>query len=438
MLMIIKAEGDKHMNKLGKTGSTVVFFICVALIGLFAYIGAFGLNVGDYRIFSFGEKINKGLDLQGGASVLEEIQPKSGQKITNDLLEQTKQLISMRVNKLGVSETSVTIEGGKRIRIDMPGKFDTKDIIDSIGKTGTLTFKDPSGNVILTGSDVKKATGYLDQNGQPTIGLTLNASGKKKFADATQKFYGQQIAIYMDNDMLTNPRVDAVITDGSAVITGSKDLQEAQYQASIINAGALPVPVKVVTISIVGPTIGSKGIDLSLLAGKVGIGLVLLFMLLYYRVPGLIADIALVFYVVILLFAFDISGVTLTLPGIAGFLLTVGMAVDANVLIFERMKEELKSGKSIRSSIDSGFHRAMSSVVDSNLTTIIAGIVLYILGTGSIKGFAFTLVVGVILSMLTAVIVSKHLIALAGNMGWFAKPWTIGTFGVHDMRRGVK
>lgn len=164
----------------------------------------------------------------------------------------------------------------------------------------------------------------MDQNGQPTIGLTLNASGKKKFADATQKFYGQQIAIYMDNDMLTNPRVDAVITDGSAVITGSKDLREAQYQASIINAGALPVPVKVVTISIVGPTIGSKGIDLSLLAGKVGIGLVLLFMLLYYRVPGLIADIALVFYVVILLFAFDISGVTLTLPGIASsFLLSV-------------------------------------------------------------------------------------------------------------------
>ena len=436
--MRLIAEGDKHMNKLGKVGSTIVFIICVALIGLFAYIGAYGLNVGDYRVFSFGEKINKGLDLQGGASVLEEVEPKSGQKIDSDVMNQVKQLISLRVNKLGVSETSVTIEGTKRIRIDMPGKFDTKDIIDSIGKTGSLTFKDPSGNVLLTGTDVKKATGYLDQNGTPTIGLTLNASGKQKFADATKKFYGQKISIYMDSDLLTDPTVDAVITDGSAIITGSKTLQEAQYQASIINAGALPVPVKVVTISIVGPTIGSKGIDLSVMAGKVGIGLVLLFMLLYYRIPGIIADIALVAYIVILLFIFDISGVTLTLPGIAGFLLTVGMAVDANVLIFERMKEELKSGKSIRSSIDSGFHRAMSSVLDSNITTIIAGIVLYILGTGAVKGFAFTLVVGVIFSMLTAVIVSKHLIQLAANMGWFAKPWTIGTFGVHDMRRGVK
>lgn len=426
------------MDKLGKGASAAIFFICIALIGFFAYVGYNGLTVGSgqyqYEVKRFSQVINKGLDLQGGASVVEEIQGKA----SADDITKTKQLIELRVNKLGVSETSVVTEG-KKIRIDIPGKSDTKDIIDSIGKPGKLTFKDPSGNTLLTGKDVNKASAYINQNGQPEIGLQLNSSGKKKFAAATAKFVGQQISINMDDTMLTDPRVDAVISDGNASITGGNmTLEQAKSQAAVINAGALPVSIKVASINTVSPTLGTNVIHLCKVAGLLGISIVLLFMLLYYRVPGLIADVALVLFVVIVLWIFTNFGVTLTLPGIAAFLLTVGMAVDANVLIFERMKEELKSGKSIRSSIDAGFKRAMTSVIDSNVTTFISGVVLYMFGTGEVKGFALTLMIGVIASLFTAVIVTRSLIKLAANIGFFNKKWAIGTFGVHDFRRGVK
>lgn len=426
------------MDKLSKRASAIILFICVALIGFLAYVGYFGLKVGggqnEYEIKRFSQVINKGLDLQGGASVVEEIQGKA----STDDIAKTKQLIELRVNKLGVSETSVVTEG-KKIRIDIPGKSDTKDIIDSIGKPGNLTFKDPSGNVLLTGKDVKEAKAYINENGQPEIGLKLNTSGTKKFADATAKFVGQQISINMDDTMLTDPRVDAVITNGSASITGGDlTIDKARSQAAIINAGALPTTVKVVSINTVSPTLGTNVIHLSKVAGLVGISIVMLFMMLYYRVPGLIADIALTLFIVIVLWVFTNFGVTLTLPGIAAFLLTVGMAVDANVLIFERMKEELKSGKSIRSSIDAGFKRAMSSVLDSNMTTFISGAVLFGFGTGEVKGFALTLIIGVAASLITAVFVTRSLVKLAANIGFFNKKWTIGTFGVHDFRRGVK
>ena len=318
--------------------------------------------------------------------------------------------------------------------------YDVKQVTDSVAKTGELKFVGPDGVTILTGSDVSKATAYLDSSNanKPTISLELNDSGTKKFATATSKFLNQKITIYMDSDKITDPTVDAVITNGKAIITGSSSLEEAKSRANIINSGALPVTVKAVETKLVGASLGANALPLSILAGKVGIGIVLLLMILYYRVPGIIADIALVLYIYIVLLAFAAANVTLTLSGIAGFLLTVGMAVDANILIFERMKEELKSGKSIKSSIDAGFHRAMTSVTDSNLTSIIAGIVLYSLGSGSVKGFALTLIIGVALSMLTAITVSRSLIKLAAGMGWFNKKWSIGTFGVHDFRRGGK
>jgi preprotein translocase subunit SecD len=221
------------------------------------------------------------------------------------------------------------------------------------------------------------------------------------------------------------------------VITGSKSIDEAKREADLINSGALPVTIKPVEVQTIGASLGANALPLSILAGEIGIAIVLLFMFLYYRIPGLIADIALVLYIYIVLAAFANLNVTLTLSGIAGFLLTVGMAVDANVLIFERIKEELKSGKSVRSSIDAGFHRAMSSIVDSNITTIISGIILYSLGSGSVKGFALTLIIGVILSMFTAIVVTRFLIKLAASMGWFNNKWAIGTFGVHDFRKGV-
>lgn len=419
-----------------KAKSTVLFVICLLLIGFFAYSGVYGVTVGDYRLKSFGEVINRGLDLQGGVSVLEEIQ---ASKVDQDTFDKTVELLSMRVNKMGVSETTVAREGQKRIRIEIPGKYDAKSVIDGIAKTGELKFVGPDKQTLLTGKDVKNAVSTISsQTQKPVIELELNDAGTKKFADATQKFLGQKITIYLDDQVLTDPTVNAVITNGKAEIEGARSLDEAKRQANLINSGALPVTVKAVESKVVGASLGANSLPLSILAGKVGIGLVILFMILYYRVPGFIAGLALAVYIYLLLLAFATVGVTLTLSGIAGFLLTVGMAVDANVLIFERTKEELKGGKSIRAAIDAGFHRAMTSVIDSHVTTIVAGIVLYGLGSGTVKGFALTLVIGVALSLFTATTVTRTLMKLATGMGWFYHKWTIGTFGVHDFRRGAK
>ncbi|AZV58139.1 protein translocase subunit SecD [Clostridium sp. AWRP] len=419
-----------------KAKSTVVFFLCVILIGFLAYTGAYGVTFGGYKLKPFSQVINKGLDLQGGVSVLEEIQSKN---VDQDTVNRTVDMISQRVNKLGVSETTTVREGKDRIRIDIPGKFDAKEVVDGVAKTGDLKFVGPDNKTILTGKDVKNATASIDpQNGnQGAINLELNQSGAQKFADATQKFMGQVISIYLDKDKLSDPRVDAHITDGRAIISGHMTMKEAQTKANLIKSGALPVTVKPVQVKTVGASLGANALPLSILAGKIGIGLVMIFMLLYYRLPGLVADIALVLYVYIVLAAFANVNVTLTLAGIAAFLLTVGMAVDANILIFERTKEELKSGKSIRASVDAGFRRAMTSILDSNITTIISGCVLYNIGTGSVKGFALTLIIGTVLSMFTAVTVTRTLMKLLANMGWFNHKETIGTFGVHDFRKGV-
>lgn len=401
-----------------KKKSAVLLILSVLVIGILAYIGAYGLTVGDYRVKSFEQMLTKGLDLQGGVSVVEQAQG----NVTNEAIEKTISLINLRINKLGVSENNVQKEGKNKIRIEVPGKFDKDEVINLIGKTGKLTFKDPNGKVILTGSDVKEAGAYLAQDTQkPTIDLTLKASGTKKFADATQKFLGQKIAIYMDDQQLTNPTVDAVITNGKAIITGSATLEEAKNQADIIKSGALPVKLKVVQSQVVGASLGADAFPKSVLAGGVAMAIIFFFMLLVYRVPGLMADIALVLFTVLVLAAFVAIKATLTLSGIAGLILTIGMAVDANVLIFERFKEELKLGKSVRSAFEAGFHRAMASIVDSNVTTIIAGAVLYALGTGTVKGFALTLVIGTLISMFTAIVVSKHLISWAINIGLINK-----------------
>jgi len=405
---------NSKFKKSQKTNSTILFLVAILAVGLLAYTGFFGFNnVFGYRVKPFTETINKGLDLQGGISVLEEIKG----DVDNDTVERTIEMLSMRVNPEGVKETTVQREGKNRIRIEIPGEFDSKKVLDTIGKTGKLEFKGPDGNVILTGTDIKDATAYLDDMGSPTIGLELKEAGAKKFADATSKFLNQRIAIYMDEEMLTNPTVSAIITDGKATITGSETLEEASRQANIIKSGALPVTLEAVEFKTVGATLGANALPLSMKAGAVGISLVLLFMMIYYRTPGLMADIALIFYVVLVLGTFSAVKATLTLSGIAGFLLTVGMAVDANVLIFERIKEELKLGKSVRNAIDTGFNKALSSILDSNITTIIAAIILYYLGSGSVKGFALTLMIGIVLSIFTALTITRFLLKLSVEMG---------------------
>ena len=401
-----------------KGKSSALFILCTLAIILFAFVGYKGAEVAGWRIKPFSETITKGLDLQGGVSVVMEIQD---EEVSKEDLEKTKEQLSLRVNKIGVAETVVSTEGDRRIRIDIPAQVDSGEIVESLGKTGELTFKSPKGDVILTGQDVSTATATSDENGLPQVALELNENGTKKFADATKEYLGQSISVNMDDEVLTNPTVNSVITNGSAVITGSKSADDAKRLAGLINAGALPVTVKAASVKTVGAQLGEEALPNALKAALIGIGLIFVFMIIYYRVPGAIACLALTLFIALILFLFGEIGVTLTLPGIAGVLLTIGMAVDANVLIFERIREELKKGVSIRSAVEKGFENATSSIMDSNITTIIAALVLYFLGSGTVKGFAITLLIGIVVSLFTALIVTKFFMNKAVEMGLLTK-----------------
>lgn len=409
----------KIKKKRTKATSVVIFIICVLLIGSFAVLGMFGSpDVAGYRVQSFGEVLKRGLDLQGGVSILLEA---TSQSSDENAVDRTMVVLEERINNLGVSETVIAKEGNNRIRVEIPGQYDSNEMVEMLSKAGELVFEAEDGTVVITGSDVKDASVMMDSLNQPVVSLQLNDSGKQKFADATEKYIGKIISIKMDDEVVSAPVVQAHITNGEASVTGMSSYEEAEKLASIIKSGALPVTLKNVETNTVGPTIGDAAIPQSLKAGAVGIILVFLFMLIFYRVPGLLADLALTVFILLVLLAFVVFGVVLTLPGIAGLILTIGMAVDANVLIFERIKEELKKGKSVKSSIDAGFNRAMSSIIDSNITTIIAAIALFSIGTGGVKGFALTLTIGVVISMFTAITVTKTLINMAYNAGFLNK-----------------
>jgi preprotein translocase subunit SecD len=401
-----------------KKRSAVNFIVSTLIIIFAAYILLFGLVLGDYQIKPIKNVLKLGLDLKGGVYIEEEIVDKN---VDKDTLNRTKELLELRVNNLGVSESVVAVTGENRIRIEIPGIYDAKKAIDQVGRTGKLRFVGPNNDEILTGQDVKDATVGVEPNSnQPVVQLKLNESGTKKFAEATAKYAvnHEKISIYMDEELVSAPAVQNAIPNGEAIITGSKDLEEAKRLAGIIKSGALPVNLKPATVKTIGASLGAEAIPTSTKAAIVGVALVMIFMLVYYRIPGFIADLALAVYIMITILIFVSINATLTLPGIAGLLLSIGMAVDANVLIFERTKEELKLGKSLKTAIDAGFHRALSSILDSNITTLIAGFSLYFLGTGSVKGFALTLIIGVLCSMFTAITVTRFLLKSFVNAGW--------------------
>lgn len=403
-----------------KGKSTFIFTLCTLAIIILTFVCFKGVTIGGWEVKSFDQTITKGLDLQGGVSVLLGIQDEN---VSKEDLQKTKNLIQLRVNKLGVAETVVTTEGDNRIRVDIPGEYNSQGIVDSLSKTGNLTFKSPDGKVLLTGKDVKEATAILSQqSSKPEVSLELNDEGSKKFAEATGKYLNQRISINMDDEQLTNPLVQSQITNGKAVITGMSSMDEAKNIAGLINSGALPVTIKALSQQTVGAQLGATALPNAVKAGVVGVGLIFLFMMIYYRVPGFIASIALTLYITLVLLIFVEIGATLTLPGIAGFLLTIGMAVDANVLIFERIREELRRGVSSKAAVKKGFENALSSIVDSNVTTIIAALVLYFMGSGAVKGFAITLLIGIVVSLFTALVVTKFLMNLALNMGILKKP----------------
>jgi preprotein translocase subunit SecD len=366
------------------------------------------------------ESINLGLDLKGGVQVRLQAQG----EVTDQEISQVIAIMRNRVDKLGVTEPIIQQEGTDRILIELPGVKDPETAINIIGKTAQLEFMTAEGVTVLTGKDVEDAQEGKDaQTGEVFIGLSLNDEGTKKFADITTQLVSQYpeinnqrderriIAIVLDEEVLTAPYVMEPITTGEgARITGFADLTEAHNTAMLIRSGALPVPVEIIEKRTVGPTLGADSILKSTKAGLWGIVIIMIFMLVFYRVPGIIASISLVLYSLIVLGVFAGINATLTLPGIAGFLLSIGMCVDANIIIYERLKEELRNGKSLRAAIESGFSRAFWTIFDSNVTTLIAAGVLFYLGTGTIKGFAVTLSIGILSSMFTAITFTRFML----------------------------
>ncbi len=391
-----------------------------------------------------------GLDLVGGSRiVLEAKTTNSIRKITPDTMNRLQTAIEKRVNKLGVSETSVAQVGDKRLLIEIPGVMDSKEAETILGKTAQLEFKQPvldsNGRQALdekthrpiwesaglTGEDLKDANIGTNQAGQWTVSLEFNGKGAQKFGELTEKWVGKPMAIYFDGEEISAPVINEPIYGGRAEISGGGDTgfspEEAKSMVDLLKAGALPVPSEIIQENTVGPTLGAVSIEKSKTASMIGIGLVMLFMLLMYRLPGLIADIALVVYGLILFACFKAFGVVLTLAGIAGFVLSIGMAVDANILIFERTKEELRAGRNLFTAINSGFDRAWTSIVDSNMTTILTCVILYFLGTSVVKGFALTLFIGIIVSLFTAITVTRNFMHLIFGTGELKYP---GLFGL--------
>ena len=381
-----------------------------------------------------------GLDLVGGSRIVLEAQTTDTiAKITPDMMSSLQFAIENRVNALGVAETVVQQAGEKRLLVEIPNISDPAKAKEFLGETAELEFKkakDPndlygsSGWVStgLTGKDVRKALISTNPGGQWVVSLEFNDKGTKKFGELTRQLVGKPMAIFFNGEEQSAPVIQEPILGGHAQISGGEGgfaYEEAKKMVDLLNAGALPVPAKIIEESLVGPTLGADSIEKSKFAGIVGIGLVMLFMLVYYRLPGVIANIALLIYSLLVFAIFKIVPVTLTLAGIAGFILSIGMAVDANILIFERTKEELKAGRTLFTAINAGFDRAFTSIFDSNMTTIITCVILYFLGTSIVKGFALTLIIGVLVSMFTAITVTKnfmHLLFGAGQLkhpSWF-------------------
>ncbi len=375
-------------------------------------------------VISYPTKL--GLDLVGGSRIVLEAQTTDTiAKITPDMMDSLQFAIERRVNSLGVAEVAVQRAGEKRLLVEIPDVSDPEQAKEFLGETAELDFREPknleSGAVEwastgLTGKDLSKASVQTDSSGQWVVALEFNAKGAQKFADLTRRLVGQPMAIFFNGELQSAPNIKDVITGGSAVISGGGDggfpYEEAKKMVDLLNAGALPVPAKIIEENTVGPTLGADSIDKSLVAGIVGLALVAIFMLVIYKVPGIIANVALAIYALIVFAIFKIVPVTLTLAGIAGFVLSIGMAVDANILIFERTKEELRSGKRLLTAVKTGFDRAFTSIFDSNMTTLITCAILYFFGTSIVKGFALTLAIGVAISMFTAITVTRTLMEL--------------------------
>lgn len=375
-----------------------------------AYVAVFGLDAGKR---GSAANIKQGLDLAGGVSITYEVVGEE-EPSAEDMAD-TIYKLQKRVENYS-TEAQVYQEGTDRINIEIPGVTDANAILEELGKPGSLVFLDKDGNEVLTGTDVSDAqAGYQNNsmgNQEPVVSLTMTEEGTKKFAEATKAAYPNNDIIFIvyDNQVISAPAVQAEITDGRAVINGMASFEEAEKLASTIRIGGLKLELEELRSNVVGAQLGSAAIKTSLIAGAIGLGLVIIFMIAVYWIPGLASSIALCIYTVLMVLLLNGFDITLTLPGIAGIILSIGMAVDANVIIFARIREEIATGKTVKSSMKIGFQKALSAIIDGNVTTLIAAAVLYFMGTGTVKGFAQTLALGIAVSMFTALFVTRMIL----------------------------
>lgn len=426
-----------------KTGPILILLITIAAI-IVDFVP--GLRIPDPSSPDGGRLIETrlGLDLRGGLRVEYQAQ-QAGDKIPRpEDLEVIRGIIENRVNATGVSEPVVTTQGSDRIVVELPGVSDPNAVRELVGQTGRLDFV-PLGPTqmnegdpidlntyppLFSGEQLEAASIGQDQNGRRTVNFKLKEEGARKFEAYTRDHVGEFFAIVLDSRVISAPQINEPIPGGSVQISsggiGGYPLKEATALVTVLQFGALPFPIVELSNVTISATLGEQFLDQSLRAGLIGIGLVMLFMLVYYRLPGLVACAALILYSLVVVAIFRLVPVTLTLAGIAGFVLSVGMAVDANILIFERTKEELRLGKSLPAAVEAGFGRAWNSILDSNVSSLITATILYLFGSAVIRGFALVLIIGVLVSMYSAITVTRSMLRLLVTRAWVRRPFLFG------------
>ena len=410
---------NKHAKaKNPRTRAIVSLVAILVVVAVCAYLGLYGFGKGTMINYlkPWGDAISLGLDLRGGVYTVYQAED-NGDADFDTKMDSTVSILTSRLTRQGFTEATVTRQGNDRIRVEIPNVSDPNEILTIIGTPAQLYFVDEDGNNLMEGSMVKNAYAAQDQDGKPCIAFELSDEGAKIFADATAANLGKTISITLDGETISRATVNTVIAGGKGEITGNFTADEARNLATLILSGALPLNLTQLEVSAISATLGVEALDRAIQAGIIGVILVMLFMIFRYRLCGVVADIALTIYIMVVVLLLALTGAQLTLPGVAGIILGIGMAVDANVVIFERIREEVKVGRPLGSAIRKGFSNALSAIIDSNVTTIIAAVVLYAFGTGSIRGFALTLGIGVVTSLFTAVFVTHKLLDIFADLG---------------------
>lgn len=391
--------------------------VFVVLIVTLVAIGLYDMK-GKNKIISSFEDIKTGLDISGGVSVV--YQPDTEGQISEEDMSKAMTIMRKRLDNKNLFDANVKADlANKWLEVEIPDETDPEKAIEGLGQTAKLEFRDSEGNVILDGGNVISAKEEQNQSElgayQEVVALQFNEEGRRKFAEATTNLVGQPIYIYLDETQISAPVVNEPITDGNAVISmgnsnSDKAKQEATELAGLIESGSLPFGLKILSNQYVGPTVGAKALEISIYAAIIGIALVILYMICIYKLPGIVSSVSLLAYIGLTIIVLANMGITLTLSGIAGIILSIGMAVDANIVIFERIKEELNNKRGIQKAIDIGFKNATSAIIDSNITTLIASGALYLFGIGPIKGFGAVLFMGVVISMFTSLVLTRYLL----------------------------